>query len=327
MRKTLALLMLLAAPLSTGPAQADVAEALRDHILPGYAGFAEAAGALAQAAEGSCDPAVLRPAWNDAFDAWMGVSHLHLGPVEEDGRGLAIAFWPDPKGLGWKHQQALMTGDPAALEPAAFADQSVAARGLFGLERLLYPAGDLPADPCPLIRATAADLARIAAEVQAGWQDGFADVLLTAGAEGNATFLTAAEARQALFTQLATALEFDADQRLGRPLGTFDRPRPERAEAAASGRSLRNLVLSLQALRGFTLALSPDLPKSAAAFDRAIAQAEALDDPVFAGVADPSGHLKAEILQQSIRALRRAVLAELGVRLGVTVGFNSADGD
>lgn len=322
MRKTLALLMLLAAP-----AQADVAGALRGHILPGYAGFAEAARALAEAAEGSCDPAVLRPVWNDAFDAWMGVSHLHLGPVEEGGRGLAIAFWPDPKGLGWKHQQALMAGDPAALAPGSFADQSVAARGFFALERLLYPASNPPADPCPLIRATAADLARVAAEIQAGWQDGFADVLLSAGAEGNGTFLTEGEARQALFTQLATALEFDADQRLGRPLGTFDKPRPERAEAVASGRSLRNLVLSLRALRGFALALSPDLPQSTAAFDRAIAQAEALDDPVFAGVADPSGHLKAEILQQSIRSLRQAVLAELGGQLGVSVGFNSADGD
>ena len=327
MRKTLALLALLAAPLSTGPVQADVAEALRDHILPGYAGFAGAAAELAQAAEGSCDPQVLRPAWNAAFDAWMGVSHLHLGPVEKDGRGLAIAFWPDPKGLGWKHQQALMAGDPAALEPGPFADQSVAARGLFGLERLLYPAGDLPADPCPLIRATAADLARMAAEVQQDWQAGFADVLLTAGAEGNTAYLTADEARQALFTQLATALEFDADQRLGRPLGSFDRPRPERAEAAASGRSLRNLVLSLRALRDFARTLSPELPQSMAAFDRAIALAEALEDPALAGVADPSGRLKVEIVQQSVRSLRQAVIAELGGRLGVSVGFNSADGD
>ena len=322
MRKTLALLAFLATP-----AQADVAGALNDHILPGYAGFAEAAGDLAQAAETSCDPQVLRPAWNAAFDAWMQVSHLHLGPVEEDGRGLAIAFWPDPKGLGWKHQQARMAGDPTALEPAAFADQSVAARGVFGLERLLYPAGGLPADPCPLVRATAADLARMAGEVQAGWQDGFAEVLLTAGEAGNTTYLTAEEAKQALFTQLATALEFDADQRLGRPLGTFDKPRPERAEAVASGRSLRNLLLSLQALRDFTQTLSPDLPQSLAAFDRAIARAEALEDPIFAGVADPSGHLKVEILQQSIRSLRQAVIAELGGQLGVSVGFNSADGD
>ena len=322
MRKILGVMMFLASPV-----QADVPGVVHDDILPGYAGFTAATTALAEGAAGSCDPAVLRPLWNGAFDAWLQVSHLRMGPVEEDGRGLAIAFWPDPKGLGWKHQQALMTGDPAALEPGAFADQSVAARGLFGLERLLYPAAEMPGDPCPLIRATTADLARMAAEVQAGWEDGYAQTVLTAGADGNAAFLTEAEAKQALFTQLATALEFDSDQRLGRPLGTFDKPRPERAEAAASGRSLRNLQLSLQALKAFALALSPDLPQSTAGFDKAIGLAERLDDPSFSGVAYPQGWLKVQILQQTLQALRQTVIAELGGQLGVDVGFNSADGD
>jgi predicted lipoprotein len=306
-----------------GPVRADVAEAVRDHVLPGYARFAEAAGALA--AVETCDPEALRPRYQAAFDAWMGVSHLHLGPVEEDGRGLAIAFWPDPKGLGWKHQQALLAG--GALDTAGFAEQSVAARGFFALERLLYPVGELQVDPCPLIRATTGDLARVAGEVRDGWSTGYGDLLLTAGAEGNGVFLTADEARQALFTQLVTGLEFDADARLGRPLGTFERPLPERAEAVASGRSLRNLVLSLEALKGLAVALSGDVPKSLAAFDAAIAAAEGLGDPVFAGVADPGGRLKVEILQQKVRALREVVIAELGGQLGVDVGFNSADGD
>jgi predicted lipoprotein len=320
MWKWLVLAMVLA-----GPARADVAEAVRDHVLPGYAQFAGAAEALA--AVKTCDPEALRPAYQAAFDAWMGVAHLHLGPVEEDGRGLAIAFWPDPKGLGWKHQQALLMGDGAALEPAAFAEQSVAARGFFALERLLYPVGEVPGDPCPLIRATTGDLARVAEEVREGWVGGYADLVLTAGEPGNAVFLTADEARQALFTQLVTGLEFDADARLGRPLGTFERPLPDRAEAVASGRSLRNLVLSLQALRGLAGTLSGDVPKSAAAFDAAIAAAEGLGDPVFAGVADPGGRLKVEILQQKVRALREVVIAELGGQLGVDVGFNAADGD
>ena len=95
----------------------------------------------------------------------MAVAHLSLGPAEEDGRGLAILFWPDPKALGWKAQRALLTGDPAALQPDAFAQQSVAARGLPALERLLYPAEALPADPCPLILATADDMARTGREL------------------------------------------------------------------------------------------------------------------------------------------------------------------
>lgn len=90
---------------------------------------------------------------------------------------------------------------------------------------------------------------------------------------------------------------------------------------------MRNVVLSLQALRGLTAALAPGAGKTLAAFDRVIAETETLADPAFAGVADPQGRLTVEILQQSVRALRDAALAEVGAQLGVEVGFNSADGD
>ncbi len=309
------------------PALADFPETVKDHILPGYAAFAGATRALAHAATQSCDPLTLRPPFNAAFDAWVGIQHINSGPIEANGNGLAIDFWPDPKGLGAKAQRGLLTGDPAALEPARFAEQSVAARGLTGLERLLYPAETLPADPCPLIRATATDLARMAGEVQAAWVGGYADTMLTAGEAGNTTFLTRPEVRQALFTQLIAGLEFLRDQRLGRPLGTFDKPRPERAEARASGRSLTNIRLSLLAMKAMAASLTPDAPLTMTAFDRAITLADRLEDPVLAGVATPSSRLKVEILQQSVSALRDTAVRELGPELDVGIGFNAADGD
>lgn len=314
------------------PAAADFPETVRQHILPGYAAFARASADLASAAAVSCDPVALRPAFNAAYDAWIGVQHLRFGPVEQDGLGLSIAFWPDPKGSGVKAQRSLLLGDPAALSPARFAEQSVAARGLPGLERLLYPStsqlGDpLPANPCALIRATATDLARTASLINAGWVSGYAETVLTAGAAGNTTYLTRPEVRQTLFTQVITALEFLQDQRLGRPLGSFDKPHPERAEAIASGRSLLNLRLSLGALRAMVATLTPDVPQTLAAFDRAIALADALQDPSFAGVSTPQGRLRIEILQQAIIALRDTALAELGPELDVGIGFNAADGD
>jgi predicted lipoprotein len=306
------------------PAVADTVEAVQNHIRPGFAGFAAASETLARI--DSCDPETLRPAFQSAYDAWMAVAHLSLGPAEEDGRGLAIHFWPDPKALGWKAQRALLIGDPAALQPEAFAQQSIAARGLPALERLLFPAEALPADPCPLILATADDMARLATELDQSWGP-FGDLLLTAGQTDNQRFLSEAEATQALFTQLATGLETLADGRLGRPLGTFDKPRPDLAEGRASGRSLRNVILSLQALRALAVALSPSNPKTIAAFDHALTLADDMNDPVFAGVADPQGRLKVEILQQAIRSVREAAVAEMAPALGVTLGFNSADGD
>ena len=318
--RVLTLVLCLIAP----PALADIEAVVDDHIRPGYARFAETTAQLA--ALDSCDPGVLQPAYQAAFDAWMGVSHLLLGPVEDDGRSLAIAFWPDPKSSGAKAQRELLTGDPAALAPERFAEQSVAARGLMGLERLLYPAEPLPADPCALIHATTRDLARMAAEVDAGWGD-FGEVLEHAGAPGNTTYLSEIEARQALFTQLVTGLEFVADERLGRPLGTFDKPRPERAEARASGRSLRNVTLSLAALRDLAKALNPDSPLTLAAFDRALDLAAKLDDPALQGVADPHGRLKVEILQAAVETIIDTATAEMVPALGVGLGFNAADGD
>lgn len=310
--------------LLAAPAAADTAAVVQDHARPGYAAFASAAEALA-AAE-SCDPETLNPLFHQAFDAWLAVAHLHLGPAEEEGRALAILFWPDPKGLGRKAQTALLLADPASLTPDQMAQQSVAARGLAGLERLLFPTDPLAADPCPLIQATADDMARIARDLATDWAP-FGDLLLSAGQPGNDRFLTPEEATQALFTQLVTGLDFVADRRLGRPLGTFDKPRPDLAEARASGRSLRNVTLSLQALSGLAQTLSPDSPRSLAALDRAIALAQDLEDPVFDGISDPQGRLRVEILQQAVRAARDAAVAEIGPSLGVSVGFNAQDGD
>jgi uncharacterized protein len=324
MQKTLIALLIAATP-----AMADVQTAVTDHILPGYAAFSAATGALANMAAQTCDAAMLRPAWHAAADAWLGIAHIRLGPAEDDGRSLAIAFWPDPKGIGAKQQAAMIAGaDPMGLDPLAFRDASVAVRGLTALERLLYPETPLAGEyPCRLLTTTAADLAQTARDVQAGWEGEFANAVLTAGAEGNMRFLSGIEARQALFTQLVTGIEFVKDARIGRPLGTFDAPRPERAEARASGRAGRNIVLSLTALRAYALALDPAAGRTADAFDLAIDTASAQPDPALAGITDPAVRLKLEILGQQVQAVHDTVLAEIGTSLNVGVGFNAADGD
>ncbi len=306
------------------PAAADTAAVVADHARPGYAAFDDAVARLADVE--SCDPEALRPAFQAAYDAWMAVEHLHLGPAEENGRALSILFWPDPKGLGAKAQTALLTGDPESLTIESMAEQSVAARGLAGLERLLYPAKPLAADPCPLIRITIDDLARQAEVLSAEWGP-FGEELLSAGQAGNDRFLKPEEATQLLFTQLATGLEFVADRRIGRPLGTFDKPRPDLAEGQASGRALANITLSLKALRGLAASLSPDSSKTLAAFDHAISLSETLDDPLLDHITDPQAWLHLEILQQAIHATRDTAIAELGPALGVELGFNSQDGD
>ncbi|WP_406721171.1 imelysin family protein [Thioclava litoralis] len=314
------------------PAVADVRATVTDDVLPAYAALSDAAVALQKGAEADCSIAAMQPLWNTAFDAWMGVSFLRLGPVEEQGRALAFAFWPDAKATGRRQLSALIKAqDPQFTDATALGKASIGVRGFFGLEHLLYgPLASDEAYTCKLRAAMASDLAQMAIDTEVGWQNGFADELLTPSAEGHSLYLTESEARQALYTQLVTGLEFDKDIRLGRPLGSFDHPRPERAEMLASGRSLRNVILSLEALKGFADKLAQGMgetPKTDAAFARAIELAQELDDPVFAGVDDPMTRLKVEIVQQQIGLTVDAMQAELGPLLGVNVGFNAADGD
>lgn len=318
--------------LVSAPAIAGVREAVQTHAIPAAQAFAKAAGQLDAAAENDCTAKALRPSYQAAFDAWAGLSHLRLGPVEDEGRVLAISFWPDKKGMVARSLAGLIdSADPVVEDAAEFATVSIAARGLFALERLLYDdalsgyaAGGYD---CKLAQAIATDLARMASDIAGEWQADFGPELENAGQDGS-RYLEPREAAQALYTALDTGLEWNAEQRIGRPLGTFERPRPQRAEAWRSHRPLRNVTLSLKALRDLAHALADaPTPATDAAFADALQVAENLDDPDFTGVDSPAGRLKAEILQQRIEAIRHAVANEVGAPLGVSAGFNSSDGD
>lgn len=309
------------------PALAGVDEALDDHILRGLATFAEAAEDLAQA---DCRAEALRPAFQATFDAWMLIADLRLGPSETG--ALSIAFWPDPRGFTQRTLARLIADDdPIARDVEGYAEVSIAARGLFALEMLLYdPAfADYAAGSaaCRLAATIAADLDRQVDALAVAWTD-FADLLRTAGEAGNAIYLAEDKAVRAIYTQILSGLEFTADQRLGAPMGSFDRPRPARAEARRSERSLRNVVLAAQAARDLAAALADwDLPETDAALGRVREAAARIEDPAFQDVSDPQARLRAEVLQQAVRSLSEAIQSEIGARLGIAPGFNAQDGD
>jgi uncharacterized protein len=313
------------------PALADVDAALDDHILPGLATFSAAAEDLAQTARDDCRTEALRPAFQAAFDAWMPVADLRLGPSETS--ALSVAFWPDPRGFTQRTLGRLIADeDPIAGDVHGYAEVSIAARGLFALEMLLYDPdfADYAAGSyaCRLAATMAADLDRQADALAAAWADTFADTLRTAGEAGNATYLAEDEAVRAIYTQILSSLEFTAEQRLGAPMGSFDRPRPARAEARRSERSLHNVVLAAEAAHGLAGALADlDLPETDAAMVRLRAAAARIEDPAFQDVTDPQARLRVEVLQQAVRGLSQAIQTEIGARLGIAPGFNSQDGD
>ncbi|MBU2983367.1 imelysin family protein [Lentibacter algarum] len=331
-------LALLVTPLS---AQADSHNALIEgiveaHILPGFEALATQSQALSKAAEESCDPAsdTLRQAYGRAFDAWVSVSHLRFGPTEVNDRAFALAFWPDSRGVTPRALAGLLSEqDPIASSVTDYAQVSIAARGFYALEFLLYDDRLMTAGEagyhCTLVQTISADIALTSKHILEGWQSGYAVTMLTPSPDG--VYQTDKEVLQTLFKSLATGLEFTADTRLGRPLGSFDRPRPTRAEARRSGRSSRHVMLSLEALSSLAAHLAEGdkalSGKLEAAFERAQSQLADLNDPVFAGVSNPQSRLKIEIVQQGIAAIRTIVRDEMGPALGVAAGFNALDGD
>ena len=310
----------------------DLQRIVDTHILPGYRDLATQTATLSETAASDCAPEseTLRTAYNQAFDAWVRVSHLRFGPSETSDRAFALAFWPDSRGVTPKTLATLIRDEDQVIETLEdFQTVSVAARGFYALEFLIYDdafSEQGSADyRCALIGTLSEDIANNSADILDDWENGYGALIQGAGA--NDTYRSEAEAAQQLFTALSTGLEFTADVRLGRPLGTFDRPRPRRAEARRSGRSLRHIVLSLEATRDLADLLSVSDAKLDSAFADALNRAETLNDPIFSGVAEPIGRLRVEALQQSVTDIRQIVAEGLGPRLGIAAGFNSLDGD
>lgn len=332
----------LAAGLAAVPLAAETPgleqRALEQVILPGYTAFAETTEAL-QAAGARCDGPALRESYQQAFDAWERVSFLRFGPSETEQRAFAIAFWPDRKGFTARSLTGLARdADPVVDDPGAFTHVSIAARGLFALDYLLYdPQGqELGAGDgyrCRLIGAITTDLHGLAAAILADWQGDWGQWLVTAGSPTNPVFPRERDAVQALFKALVGGIQFTRDLQLANPLGSYDRPRATRAEAWRSDRPLRNIRLSLAAQEYMALAVfGPDLPAADRAaltedFDRVRALAARIDPPLTDAVADPARRFRVEALQTATDALYRQVVTLVGPALGVHEGFNAMDGD
>jgi hypothetical protein len=319
--------------------RAVIDRAVTEHILPGYETAAAEAEDLAAAAQADCAPDSedLHAAWHDAFDAWLGVAHLQFGPALEDNRLFAMGFWPDPRGAGPRALARLVgEADPVGRDPDAYAEVSAAARGFHALETMLFDARAETIGTadyrCALVRTMAADMANTVQAIRAGWTASHAQALRTAGTPGNAAYPTEADALRTLFGAAATGLQFNSEARLGRPLGTPDRARPERAEARLSERSLRNVAVSVQAIGDLALILAaPAGPDVAADLRAQLDRIETLvaraNDPALQGVADPQGRLRIEAIRSRIDELRGTLAQEVAPALGVAAGFNALDGD
>ncbi len=320
-------------------------------VIPAFTRLAAETKALAQTAADACrapDAAGLArtvDGFNKVDDAWMSAQQFRLGPLSEGQRAERFAYWPEKRNIVEKQLAALLAAaDPAKLTPAALAQASVAVQGLTALERLLFqtaaaealPAGQDSAFRCAAMSAIAANLAAIAKDALRIWE-----ATRTDPQQAAAPFAAdPAEAVTQFYSNLLTELQIVADQKIAAPLAASPaEAKPKLAEHWRAGRSVRNIVLNLQAARrsmlddaGFaTLLAAPrfdDLKaRLAAAFDQALAAAAEISLPLDRAVVDAEGRKQVERLYVRLNQLRDIARQDVPPALGITLGFNELDGD
>ena len=235
--------------------------ALEQHIRPGYRRVSEAAAALEERIKAFCadqqeaNLAAAKQAYAEAVTAWGRVEHLRFGPVMEKHRHDRVVFWPDPNGIGERQvSRAMAKNDPTLISPEALAQKSVALQGLTALEQVLYGGGGLLGQKsgfrCQYAAAIGANVAAIAAEVDAAWTspDGYARLMLTPGAD-NAAYLEPREVTQELVMAYATGLLSVRNLKIGAPLGLVESSKVSGAAFAASSLDRAAIAANLEGIR------------------------------------------------------------------------------
>jgi predicted lipoprotein len=340
----------IAAPAQAADFAAFNANYAREVVTPAFKTLAGETRKLAQAADDfAAQPsqdgfAALRVAYDSVSDAWMQAQFFRLGPLGAQQRTDRFEYWPEKRPIIDKQLNALLaTTKPDALSAEKFAQASVAVQGLPALERLLY--GDtarqvLSAGPeqkarIAVIKAIAHNLDALAQEIAAAWERVVDDPKVAAmpfTQDPN-------EAAAQLYAGLMTGLQVVSDQKIAGPRGqTIEKAKPKAAEQWRSGRSLKNVKLNLQGLRGavlspsgFAVLLTPDQAslkaEIAAAFDAALAAADAAPEPLDTAVADAEGRKKVGALLIAVNHVRDIMKQKVPAALGISLGFNELDGD
>jgi uncharacterized protein len=346
-RSMLTALLLCAALASPSYAQdnkSTLVKAARTFIVPRYEALAQAtkaqseAWALFCAAPQTSSVDKLKASFQKAADAWSGIEFVLYGPISVDFRFERMAHWPERKNaVGRALSTLLSRSGTEDLTPERFAQVSAAAQGLTAIERILFEQKTAKAlsdgtetgkRSCAVGQAVAGALARTSAAVLDEWAR--PDGTLAQLEKGEAGTLEEAATR--LATDYVTLFEMIDDQKLGAVMGKApDAARPTLAEGWRSGRSMRAIAVNLEAAEALAKILVDEARDENAslfyAFQSARGLAEGLPADIGAMAEDPKRRRNLALLHDSVHSLREIVSTTLPATLGVSVGFNSRDGD
>lgn len=324
---------------------------LEEAIRPGFADYAMQTSALVPAVETLCaEPseqalAASRSAFANTLASWSRVEFIRFGPTIVDDRLERTLFWPDPKGIGLRQVQAVLAQEPAdAINPDSLANKSVALQGLAALEFVLHgtgaeglSTGEAPYR-CAYANAISVNLDTIAADMAAEWAAD--DLTILNPGPDNAVYRDDAEALLEVVQALTTGYEAISYYKLRSMIGeSLDKARPRRAVFRRSQQTVAVLRENMEGLgilwqtadfadllveRGGDPRIIGSIEFELANADRALAT---LSEPIEQTAISEEGWGSLNYLSITLASLRGTVGDRLTAELGLTLGFNSMDGD
>jgi predicted lipoprotein len=272
----------------------------------------------------------LQRAYLATADSWSQIEFLHYGPIDDEFRAERLSYWPERKNATAKALTELLEKDgDKDLAPEVFVKSSVAVQGLPALERLLFDDkaqtemlnGTRKTRRCAVGQAIAWNVVTIAHDVRLGWTNDVAQSLVKPE--------TAKEATSRIATDLLSSFALMRDTKLRPMLGKdAASARPMLAEGWRSKRSKRALMLNLEtALDLAKLIMAGKDGDTPATVTTASSFAQALPEDFGAAVSDIKQRQQFYLVLDALAAARDKAHVEIPAVLGVTVGFNSQDGD
>lgn len=353
----IALLSVSLGIISCGQPRQDVLSDLAQYTyLPAYGQWLESNVTLTEHAKQFCQTPTdtsaqsskaierLRNAFYSAQSQWSLMQPLLVGPMSEGNKSWQVQFYPDKRNLVARQTETLLDKLPT-LTPQQLSEESVVVQGLTAFEYILFDESIDLAQPskkkryCPLLMAIAEHQRALTEGLQQQWRAPTSGMAAQLSQFPNDRYLDQNEAlADALLIQI-NAID-NLKKKLGAPLGRLSRgaPQPYLCEAWRSGRSLSNMLATLNGTREIWTGSNGQLGvrslisdselshKIDQAYDVTQAQLKGFQQPLFQLVTQ-SDTSALDALYESFDALHRIHHNELAQSLNIQIGFNAADGD
>ncbi|WP_052742053.1 imelysin family protein [Kiloniella litopenaei] len=329
-----------------------IRQTIEKAILPGYKNLADVANAqenhLAKLCEQPSEENLTKAqqAFRPLVGAWSGVEMYRIGPAIKNNRQEKLFFWPDRKSIGLRQVRKLIdTQDKTALTKETLQKKSVAVQGVLALEYVLFGKNSemlATANPqsyrCNYGVSITRAIQTTAQKIIGDWSSpsGYAAVMLETGPT-NPIYRSDAEVIQDLLRISSEMIQSTRDLKIQNTIKESpEKSKPKRAPFWRSNQTLHAYQNNLHAvedlfIKGGLAELTPRYAKSLSfeleqtnkflrkleqeniAWEKLVKQKESHETLAFTLIPLEGAHyIVSDLIPQ---------------KLGLSLGFNSLDGD